>query len=56
LFKHKFHFNGTLAQHKARWVIHGFSQQARVDYNDTFNPIVKPTMISTGLSITTSCS
>ena len=34
LFKHKFHANDSLARHKARWVVHGFSQQAGVDYDD----------------------
>jgi hypothetical protein len=25
IFKHKFHSNGTLARHKVRWVVHGFT-------------------------------
>jgi hypothetical protein len=26
IFKHKFHSDGSLARHKASWVVHGFSQ------------------------------
>jgi hypothetical protein len=31
IFKRKFHSNGKLARHKARWVVRGFSQQHGVD-------------------------
>jgi hypothetical protein len=34
-FKHKFHSDGTLARHKARWVVRGFTQQHGVDYDET---------------------
>ena len=27
IFKHKFHSDGTLARHKARWVVRGYSQR-----------------------------
>ena len=37
LFRHKYHSNGSLARHKARWVVRGFSQQAGVDYDETFS-------------------
>jgi hypothetical protein len=56
LFKHKFHSDGTLARHKAHWVVRGFSQQVGVDYDETFSPVVKPAMIRTVLSIATSRS
>ena len=56
LFKHKIHSDGTLAPHKARWVVRSFSQQAGVDYNETFRPVVKPATIRTVLSITASRS
>ncbi|XP_066342181.1 uncharacterized mitochondrial protein AtMg00810-like [Miscanthus floridulus] len=31
--RHKYHSNGSLAQHKAHWVVRDFSQQASVDYD-----------------------
>ena len=40
LFKHKFHSDGSLARHKACWVVRSFSQQTDVDYNETFSPVV----------------
>jgi hypothetical protein len=41
LFKHKYHGDGSLARHKARRVVRGFSQQHGVDYNETFSPVIK---------------
>ena len=54
IFTHKFHSDGTLARHKARWVVRGFTQRHSVDYDETFNPVVKPSTIRGGLSITAS--
>ena len=47
IFKHKYHFDGSLARHKARWVVRGFSQQHGVDYDETFSSVVKPATIRT---------
>lgn len=33
IFKHKLHSDGSLARHKARWVVRGFSQRHSVDYD-----------------------
>jgi len=41
IFKHKYHSNCSLARHKARWVVCGFSQQHNIDFDETFNPVVK---------------
>ncbi|WVZ70187.1 hypothetical protein U9M48_018873 [Paspalum notatum var. saurae] len=54
VFKHKFHSDGTLAHHKARWVVRGFSQQPSVDYDETFSPVDKPATIRVVLSIAAS--
>ena len=54
IFKHKYHSDGTLARHKARWVVRGFSQQHGIDYDETFSPVVKPATIRAVLSIATS--
>ncbi|XP_066316087.1 uncharacterized mitochondrial protein AtMg00820-like [Miscanthus floridulus] len=41
ILKHKFHSNGSLARHKVRWVVHGFSQRHNIDYDETFSPVIK---------------
>jgi hypothetical protein len=56
IFKHKYHSDGTLARHKARWVVQGFSQQHGIDYDETFSPVVKPPTIRAVLSIAASRS
>ena len=48
------HSDGSLARHKARWIVRGFSQQHGVDYDETFNPMVKPVTIRIVLSIAAS--
>jgi hypothetical protein len=54
IFTLKYHFDGTLARHKARWVVRGNNQQAGIDYDETFGPVVKPATIQTVLSIAAS--
>ncbi|XP_039815164.1 uncharacterized mitochondrial protein AtMg00810-like [Panicum virgatum] len=56
ILKHKYHSDGTLARHKARWVIRGFSQQHGIDYDETFSPVVKLPTIRAVLSIAASRS
>jgi hypothetical protein len=56
IFKQKYHSDGTLARHKARWVVRGFSQQHGIDYDETFSPVVKHPTIRTVLSIAASRS
>ncbi|GJX63587.1 ribonuclease H-like domain-containing protein [Tanacetum coccineum] len=51
---HKFHADGTLSRYKARLVANGSSQQLGVDFDETFNPVVKPAIIRTVLSLAVS--
>jgi hypothetical protein len=56
VFMHKLRADGTLDRYKRRWVLHGFTQRPGVDYDETFNPVVKPvtvhTVLATGVSRT----
>jgi hypothetical protein len=56
IFKHKFNSDGTLEWYKGRWVLRGFTQWPGIDYNETFNPVVKPATVRTVLSLTVSRS
>jgi hypothetical protein len=56
IYRHKFNPDGSLARYKARWVVRGFKQQAGVDYEETFSPVVKPATIRVVLSLATSSS
>ena len=39
VFRTKFNSDGSIFNHKARLVVKGFAQVARVDYGDTFAPL-----------------
>jgi hypothetical protein len=49
IFKHKFKADRSLERYKARWVIHGFTQCPDVNYDVTFSPVAKPTIVHTVL-------
>jgi hypothetical protein len=51
IFKNKFSFDGSLEWYKAHWVLRGFTQRPGVDYDETFNPVVKPATVRTMLSL-----
>eukprot|EP00267_Zea_mays_P045000 XP_020397234.1 uncharacterized protein LOC109941142 [Zea mays] len=42
IFKQKLKADGSLDRYKAHWVLQGFTQRPEVDYDKTFNPVVKP--------------
>jgi hypothetical protein len=46
--------DGTLDRYKAYWVLRGFTQFPGVNYDDTFNPVVKPATVHTVLATTVS--
>jgi hypothetical protein len=50
-FRHKLHADGSLDRFKARWVLHGFTQQDGIDFGETFSLVVKPATIRTVLSL-----
>jgi hypothetical protein len=45
VFTHKLRVDGILDRYKARWVLRGFTQRPRVDYDETFSPVIKPATI-----------
>jgi hypothetical protein len=51
IFKLKLHADGSLEWYKARYVLRGFTQHPRVDYDETFSPVAKPTTIRTVLTL-----
>ncbi|XP_012845859.1 PREDICTED: uncharacterized protein LOC105965858 [Erythranthe guttata] len=48
--------DGSFERYKARWVVRGFHQQAGIDFDETFSPVVKPATVRTVLSIALSRS
>jgi hypothetical protein len=50
VLNHKFHVHGPLERYKASWVCRGFTQRPGIDYNDTFNPVVKSATACTVIS------
>jgi hypothetical protein len=56
IFRHKFNADGSFERYKARWILHGFTQQPGIDCDETFSPVVKPATVRTVLSLALSCS
>jgi hypothetical protein len=51
VFRVKRKADGSVERHKTRLVAKGFHQQSGVDYDETYSPVIKPTMVRTVLSI-----
>uniref|UniRef100_A0A2N9GWF8 Reverse transcriptase Ty1/copia-type domain-containing protein n=1 Tax=Fagus sylvatica TaxID=28930 RepID=A0A2N9GWF8_FAGSY len=51
VFRTKRKADGSVERHKARLVAKGFHQQPGVDFDETYNPVIKPTTVRTVLSI-----
>jgi hypothetical protein len=51
IFKLKLHADGSLERYKARYVLRRFTQRPRVDYDETFSPVVKPATIQAALTL-----
>ncbi|CAM8910558.1 unnamed protein product [Rhodiola kirilowii] len=54
VFKTKHRPDGSIDKHKARLVARGFAQQAGIDYQETFSPVIKPATIRLVLTIAVS--
>ncbi|GAA0183974.1 transmembrane signal receptor [Lithospermum erythrorhizon] len=50
IFKTKLHLDGSIERYKARLVAQGFKQLSSIDYDQTFSPVTKPTIIRLILS------
>jgi hypothetical protein len=51
VYKLKHNFDGSISRYKARLVAKGFHQQAGLDFDETFSPVVKPPTIRIVLSL-----
>jgi hypothetical protein len=51
IWTHKRRADSTLERYKAHWALWGFTQRPGVDYDETFNPVVKPATIRIVLSL-----
>ncbi|XP_016647095.1 PREDICTED: uncharacterized protein LOC107880330 [Prunus mume] len=51
VFKLKKNADGSISRHKARSVANGFHQEAGLDYDETFNPVVKHSIVQLILAL-----
>jgi hypothetical protein len=54
VFRIKRKANGTIERYKARLVAKGFHQRPRIDFVETYSPVVKPITIRTVLALVVS--
>jgi hypothetical protein len=53
IYKTKHAADGSIEKYKEKFVARGFSQKERIDYEDTFSPVARYTLIRTILSLAT---
>jgi hypothetical protein len=53
MYKTKQDAEGKVQKYKARLVVRGFTQQSRIDYNETLSPVVRMDTVRTVLAIAT---
>ena len=51
MYKIKRGSDGSIARYKTRLVATGFLQQYGLDYDETFNPVVKPAIVRIVLAL-----
>lgn len=51
VFRKKLNLDGSMAQVKARYVVHGYKQIEGIDFTETFSPVVRSTSVRTLLAL-----